>query len=90
MLYKFVVFKKQQIYKAFSLVIIMKEELMEIGLDEHEAEVYLFLLKNKNQTANEISKEMKINRSVVYSILERLIRKGLVSYVLINNVRNKC
>lgn len=66
----------------------MKDQLIEVGLDEGEAKVYLQLLKQKNQTANEIAKESKINRSVVYSILEKLIEKGLASYILTNNIKH--
>jgi len=66
----------------------MKGKLIQIGLSEQEAEVYIQLLKEKKQTANEVAKQTKINRSVIYSILEKLIDKGLVSYVLINNIRH--
>lgn len=66
----------------------MKEKLIGIGLSSGEAEVYLQLLKQKNQTANNISKETKINRSVVYSILDGLVDKGLISFVLINNIKH--
>lgn len=65
----------------------MKDKLMQIGLSEQEAGVYLQLLKAKKQTANEVAKQSKINRSVVYSVLDKLIDKGLVNYVLIDNTR---
>jgi sugar-specific transcriptional regulator TrmB len=66
----------------------MKKELIEIGLEEREADIYLQLLKAKRQTATRIAKETKINRTVVYSILEKLINKGLVAYVLINGKKH--
>lgn len=66
----------------------MKKQLIQVGLEEREAEIYLQLLKKKKQTANEISKQVKINRSVVYSMLEKLIEKGLVSHILINNTKH--
>ncbi|MBI4017121.1 MAG: hypothetical protein HY363_05525 [Candidatus Aenigmarchaeota archaeon] len=65
----------------------MKSELMTIGLSEQEAEVYLYLLKQKEQSAAKIAGETNINRSVVYHILESLIKKGLISHVLINGVK---
>lgn len=65
----------------------MKDDLIRIGLNEQEALVYLQLLKEKNQTASDIAIETKTNRSVVYSILEKLIEKGLVNFVLINGVK---
>jgi len=65
----------------------MKSELMQIGLSEQEAEVYLYLLKEKHQNAARIAKETNINRSVTYHILESLIQQGVVSYVLVNGVK---
>lgn len=65
----------------------MKQELAEIGFEEQEAEVYIALLKKGQSLANEISKETGINRSSVYNILEKLIRKGIVSFVVKNNIK---
>ena len=65
----------------------MKDELKKIGLGDKEAEVYIYLLKNKSQTASEISKSTKINRSVVYSIIERMLNKGIISYVSEKSVK---
>jgi len=66
----------------------MKEELIEVGLNENEAEVYLYLLKSEKPTATRIAKETKINRTVVYVILEKLIEKGLVNFILIDGKRH--
>jgi len=65
----------------------MKEELGKIGLSNQEAEIYLELLKEKNQTAWFLASKTKINRSVVYSVLESLLDKGLVNYVLLNGTK---
>lgn len=65
----------------------MIDELVHIGLNRQEAEVYVYLTKEKNQTATKIAEKTKINRSVAYSVLESLIKKGLVNYVLINGVK---
>ncbi len=65
----------------------MEKELQNIGLSEQESRVYLQLLKKKYQEASKIAKETKINRSVVYSVIRSLIDKGLVSYVIRNNVK---
>lgn len=66
----------------------MKEQLIDIGLEEKEVDIYLQLLKKSNQTATIISKKTKINRTVVYSIIDKLIDKGLASYVLINGKKH--
>lgn len=63
------------------------EILREIGLSEEESKVYLALLKEGSSLASTISDLTKINRSHSYKILDELIKKGFVSYVLKENVR---
>ena len=61
------------------------EDLQEFGLSNTEAKVYLALIQlNKSQAGN-ITKKSSVNRTNVYDALERLIEKGLVSYVTENN-----
>jgi len=57
------------------------EELQEFGLSNTEAKVYLALLELGKSKAGEITKKSAVNRTNVYDALERLIEKGLVSYV---------
>jgi HTH-type transcriptional regulator, sugar sensing transcriptional regulator len=66
----------------------MKEKLVEIGLTNQEAEVYLYLLSREKVTATKIAKDLKINRSVIYSVTEKLIEKGLVNFILIDAKRH--
>jgi len=63
----------------------IKEILKEIGLAEEEIKVYLAMLKIGSNLASKISEETNINRSHVYQLLERLIVKGFVSYVIKEN-----
>jgi len=56
-------------------------ELTKLGLTEGEAKVYLALLKLGSSTVGPIVKESKIAYSNIYEVLERLIHKGLVSFV---------
>jgi len=65
----------------------MKEELVKLGLSGQEAEVYIQLLKGREQNASNISKEIKINRTVVYRIIESLTDKGLVNCVFVNGIK---
>ncbi len=53
--------------------------LIEFGLSEKEAKVYLALLELEVAGANEISKKAGINRSSTYVVIDSLKRKGLVS-----------
>lgn len=65
----------------------VKKSLEEVGFDEKEIQVYLSLLKIGETTATKISKETKIERTLVYYIVEKLINKGLASFKLKNNVK---
>ena len=55
--------------------------LEEMGLTQGEVKVYLSLFKLGNTSSGEIVKEAKVHTSKVYPILDRLIDKGLVSYI---------
>ncbi len=61
------------------------EKLQRLGLNLSEAKVYLTLLKLGRAQAGEISKKSLINRTTVYDSLERLIERGLVTYVISAN-----
>ncbi len=63
------------------------ESLEEYGLTGKESMIYTILLEYEELNASQIAKYTKINRSVVYSHLESLIDKGLVSYFVKNNVK---
>ena len=56
--------------------------LEDIGLTQGEVRVYIALLELGETTTGAIIKKSKITGSKVYEILEKLIEKGLVSYVI--------
>lgn len=57
------------------------ELLKEIGLTDGEIKVYVALFKLGSTSTGALIKEAGIHASKVYPILDRLIEKGLVSYV---------
>src|SRR4030042_1548415 len=59
--------------------------LEEAGLTSSEARIYLALLEKGSCRAGEISRHTGIHRRSVYDSIERLIQKGLVSYIKTNN-----
>jgi len=65
----------------------VKKSLEEVGFDNKEIQVYLSLLKIGETSATKISRETKIERTLVYYIIEKLINRGLVSFNLKNNVK---
>ena len=60
----------------------LKLALEQAGLAGNEIKVYLALLNLGSAGAGEITKKSGVNRTNVYDALERLIEKGLVSYVI--------
>ena len=52
------------------------------GLTGNEIKVYLALLELGSVTAGEILKKIEIHRGAVYDTLDKLMEKGLVSYVI--------
>jgi len=60
--------------------------LKEIGFSEGEEKVYLALLKLGQQTTGPLAKESGVSRSKLYEVLEKLIKKGVVSHLKKNNI----
>ena len=65
----------------------MQEILKKLGLEHKEIEVYLVLLKMGSTTASQVSKETNIDRATTYRYLDSLAHKGLLGYVIKNNVK---
>ncbi len=65
----------------------IENTLKDFGLTEHEIKVYLALLKNGASLAGTISRKTGIHRRNVYDITERLIKKGIIGYIVKNNRR---
>lgn len=63
------------------------DKLKQIGLSEKEVNVYLELLQAGDSLVSEIAKRTSINRSLLYTVLSDLANKGIVTYILKNNVR---
>ena len=63
------------------------EILSKIGLTKQEARTYLVLLKLQEAKTGELCKETNIASSNIYKILDSLIKKGLVSYRVQNNIK---
>lgn len=64
------------------------EFLKELGLTDVEARVYLCLLQEGSLKAGLISKILGIHRRSVYDSIDRLRKKGLVSYIKTNNINS--
>jgi len=61
--------------------------LQDLGLTEAESKVYLALLELGPSLAGQISRKTGLHRRNIYDITERLIKKGLIGYIIKNNRR---
>ncbi|MBI4162182.1 MAG: helix-turn-helix domain-containing protein [Candidatus Aenigmarchaeota archaeon] len=64
------------------------EVLKQIGLSEGEIKVYFALLELESSTVGRIIEKAGVPDSKIYSILDKLKDKGLVSFVIKNNVKH--
>lgn len=66
--------------------------LKQAGLDDNEAQIYEFLLKNGESSAQDIYTKSTLTKGIVYNTIENLVEKGLVHKKLLKpknpNVRN--
>lgn len=66
----------------------MKEAVLEeIGLTKGEAKVYLTLLRLGETTTGKIVEGAQISSGKIYEILNKLMQKGLVSYIIKDKTR---
>lgn len=61
------------------------ERLKTAGLTGNESKTYLELLKRGSISANQLSKKLSFDRTLTYQLLNNLIEKGFVNYVIKKN-----
>lgn len=66
----------------------VKETLQELGLNRRESICYTSLLELGSSKVGEIVRKTKIPSSKIYEVLNRLIQRGLVTYVIKNNIKH--
>ena len=59
-------------------------QLKQAGLTNNEALVYQTLLEIGPKTASTLAKQTGLHRRLIYDITDRLIKKGLIGYILEN------
>ncbi len=62
-----------------------KKILQDIGLTPKEVDVYLTLLISGESSITEVMSKAHVSRKSIYEILQKLLDKGLVSYVVKDN-----
>jgi sugar-specific transcriptional regulator TrmB len=64
-----------------------QEALLELGLTDHEAKVYLANLRLGSARVEEIAKRAGVLRTTCYDILKSLVEKGFAGYVIKSGVK---
>lgn len=65
----------------------VQQVIESLGLEDKEAKVYLSLLSLGETTATKLAEKTNLDRTLMYQLTNKLIEKGLVSYIVKNNVR---
>lgn len=63
------------------------QDLLTLGLTNGEAKVYLALLELGSSTAGPIVKKSGVAYSNIYDVLQRLMEKGIISYIVKNKTK---
>jgi sugar-specific transcriptional regulator TrmB len=63
------------------------EQLKDLGFTDGEIKVYSALIKLRKSTITRIIEQSGVSSSKVYLILDKLVSKGLVSYIYVNKVK---
>jgi len=66
----------------------LKEILSEFGFTNAEIDVYFALLKLGEAKVGEIIKLSDVSSSNTHDCLEKLLKKGIISYILKNNIKH--
>lgn len=61
--------------------------LLKLGINENESKTYVALLELKEATATKLSQTTSINRTLMYEVTNKLIEKGLASFMLKRNIK---
>ncbi len=65
----------------------VQQTLQNVGLEGQEVKIYLALLDLGESTATKIAERAAVERVHTYQIINKVIEKGLASYVVKNNVK---
>lgn len=65
----------------------MRDKLRQLGLTENESKIYAALIEMGPVNAGLITRKSGLHRRVVYDTLDRMIKKGLVGFIIRNHVR---
>jgi sugar-specific transcriptional regulator TrmB len=63
-------------------------ELKDLGLTDNEVKIYLTLIREGILNPTKLAEKTGLHRSYVYDTLERLLEKGVINTILVDNKKN--
>jgi len=66
----------------------MEDILVGLGLTHNESKIYITLINQGTLNVGKLTSKSGIHRRSVYDALDRLIEKGIVGYIKVNNVKS--
>ncbi len=66
----------------------MEKTLAKIGLDDNEIKIYLILLNEGTLLAGNIAEKTQIHRRTVYDAINKLLKKGIITYSILNGKKH--
>ncbi|NYV27311.1 hypothetical protein HP397_00520 [Streptobacillus felis] len=60
---------------------LLLKQLVDIGITEIEAKIYLHLLKKPGENPTQVSKEVDISRSISYKYMQKMEEKGMLKLI---------
>ncbi len=83
----------QKLGRGFYIIVVLNHTTVDkgifrrLGFTEHETEIYLVLLRNRELSAYEIAQKTGFYKQVCYDALNRLLEKGYVNAVSVGKSR---
>ena len=65
-----------------------ENELKELGLTDNEVKIYLALLHKGILNPTKLAEKTGLHRSYIYDTLDRLLEKGIINTILMNNKKH--
>jgi len=65
-----------------------ENELKELGLTDNEIKAYLALLEHGILSPTKLAEKTGLHRSYIYDTVERLLERGIINTVLVNNKKH--
>lgn len=75
------------LFHLFFSMTVLKKLFHSLGVDPKEASIYLSALETGSSPVSAIASKARMNRVTAYGILEKLVKKGMVNFMIKHRVK---